>query len=230
MLFHKGQKVEVFRKSQDEAWESYMDDFLGLHGYITDPDASINDPDQLVEVSLQGKGTFRLPQDCLRVLDAGRSQARTPGGVLRVKDLIPHTARPVHLIDANKSVADALRVMAGQELSALIVTDGESYAGIFTERDLMRTHSLFPNPSLATVLIRQVMTSRLIVAEPDDEVRDAMGMMIKARVRHLPVVDQGAIVGMLALEDLVKHHIGALTQELHYLQDYISDLQAAGQD
>lgn len=68
MSFHKGQKVEVFRRSQDEAWEAYMDELIGRHGIITDPDTSINDPEALVEVSINGKGTFRLPQDCLRLL------------------------------------------------------------------------------------------------------------------------------------------------------------------
>lgn len=68
MAFHKGEKIEVFRRSQDEAWEAYMDELIGRHGIITDPDTSINDPEALVEVSINGKGTFRLPQDCLRVL------------------------------------------------------------------------------------------------------------------------------------------------------------------
>ena len=68
MQFRKGQKIEVYRQSKDEAWESYMDDFIGCHGIITDPDTAINDPDALIEVSLQGVGTHRLPQDCLREL------------------------------------------------------------------------------------------------------------------------------------------------------------------
>jgi hypothetical protein len=69
MVLRRGQKVEVYRKSDDESWEPYMDDYVGLHGIITDPDTSINDPDALVEVSLEGKGTHRLPQDCLRLLE-----------------------------------------------------------------------------------------------------------------------------------------------------------------
>lgn len=68
MQFQRGHKIEVYRKSQDEAWESYMDDFLGTHGIVTDPDTTINDPDALIEVSLEGKGTHRLPQDCLRLI------------------------------------------------------------------------------------------------------------------------------------------------------------------
>lgn len=68
MQFQKGNKIEVYRKSTDEAWEPYMDDFIGLHGFVTDPDTTINDPDALIEVSLDEKGTHRLPQDCLRLI------------------------------------------------------------------------------------------------------------------------------------------------------------------
>ncbi|MEJ2096727.1 MAG: hypothetical protein P8Y38_06215 [Deltaproteobacteria bacterium] len=69
MNFRKGQRVEVYKKSEDESWESYMDDFIGCHGIITDPDTAINDPEALVEVSLENKGTHRFPQDCLRILN-----------------------------------------------------------------------------------------------------------------------------------------------------------------
>ena len=68
MVFKRGQKVEIFKCSDDESWASYMDAYVGLHGIITDPDSTINDPDALVEVSLEGKGTHRFPQDCIRFL------------------------------------------------------------------------------------------------------------------------------------------------------------------
>lgn len=69
MIFHKGQKVEVFRQSRDESWEDFMEALIGRRGIITDPDMLINDPDALIEVSIEEMGTFRLPQDCLRSLD-----------------------------------------------------------------------------------------------------------------------------------------------------------------
>ena len=69
MVFRKGQKVEIFRKSQDDAWQRYMDEYVGLHGIVTDPDTSKNDPDALIEISLDEKGTHRVPQDCLRLLN-----------------------------------------------------------------------------------------------------------------------------------------------------------------
>ncbi len=71
MVFRRGQKVEVFQRSADESWEDYMDEYVGLHGIVTDPDSIINDPDALIEVSLVGKGTHRFPQDCLRPLKEG---------------------------------------------------------------------------------------------------------------------------------------------------------------
>ena len=72
MVFRKGQKVEIFKKSEDEGWEAYMDEYIGCHGIIVDPDTAINDPDALIEISLEGKGTHRLPQDCIRLLDNRR--------------------------------------------------------------------------------------------------------------------------------------------------------------
>ena len=68
-MFRRGDKVEIFKTSTDEGWQDYMDEFVGLHGIITDPDMAINDPDALIEISLVDKGTHRLPQDCVRKID-----------------------------------------------------------------------------------------------------------------------------------------------------------------
>ncbi len=69
MAFHKGQKVEIYRRSKDESWGPHMEEYIGRHGVITDPDTTKNDPDALIEVSIDGKGTHRFPQDCLRPLE-----------------------------------------------------------------------------------------------------------------------------------------------------------------
>ena len=69
MEFKRGQHVEIYQRSDDESWESFMDEYIGKHGIITDPDTVINDPTSLIEVSVENKGTFRLPQDCLRSID-----------------------------------------------------------------------------------------------------------------------------------------------------------------
>ena len=63
----QGDKVEVFQKSQDQRWEDYMSEYVGYRGVVTDPDMVINDPEALVQVTLEGTGgTHRFPQDCLK--------------------------------------------------------------------------------------------------------------------------------------------------------------------
>lgn len=69
MTFRRGQKVVISKKSEDESWEDYMNAYIGLHGIVTDPDASKNDPNALIEISLNEKGTHRFPQDCLEILE-----------------------------------------------------------------------------------------------------------------------------------------------------------------
>lgn len=69
MTFRRGQKVEIFQRSADEGWAEFMDEFIGAHGIVVDPDTSVNDEEALIEVSLEGRGTHRFPQDCLRVLE-----------------------------------------------------------------------------------------------------------------------------------------------------------------
>ena len=65
--FRQGDRVEIYRRSQDENWEPYMDAYLGLRGIVSDPDTVINDPEALVRVTLDRTGgTHRFPQDCLR--------------------------------------------------------------------------------------------------------------------------------------------------------------------
>lgn len=149
---------------------------------------------------------------------------------MKVKDLLETCTSSFHTLGEDQTVEQALKLMAGHTVSALVVKGPSDTQGIFTERDLVRCHLLFPGRQMASIPVKEVMTSQLIVTEPEDSINDAMGMMIKASIRHLPVVDKGQIVGMLGLEDLVKSHVGALTQELHYLKDYISDLQDAIHD
>ncbi|OGR36354.1 MAG: CBS domain-containing protein [Desulfobacula sp. RIFOXYB2_FULL_45_6] len=149
---------------------------------------------------------------------------------MKVKDLLKAGAGSFHAIEGDKTVEQALKMMSAYSVSALVVSTGAVMPGIFTERDLVRCHILFPDREIKEIPVKDVMTSRLIVAEPEDTIEEAMGMMIQAKIRHLPVVSEGNLIGVLNLEDLVGKHVGALTRELHYLKDYISDLQDAAHD
>ncbi len=149
---------------------------------------------------------------------------------MKVKEILEDCKSSFHTIDPEQTVGRALQLLSDFSVSALVVMTDDASQGIFTERDLVRGHLLFPGKDINKILIKDVMTSKLIVAEPEDTIEDAMGMMIKARIRHLPVVSNGQVMGMLSLTDLVKKHVTVLTRELHYLKDYISDLQDAAHD
>lgn len=149
---------------------------------------------------------------------------------MKVKDLLEDYSRSFHTIDQDQTVEHALKLMSGYNVSALLVMTDKIYKGIFTERDLVRCHILFSGKDIIEIPVKDVMTTKLIVADPEDTIEDAMGMMIKAKIRHLPVISDEQIKGMLCLEDLVKKHVRVLTKELHYLKNYISDLQDAAYD
>ncbi|MCG8686199.1 MAG: CBS domain-containing protein [Desulfobacterales bacterium] len=149
---------------------------------------------------------------------------------MNVLDLLKDHSGDFYTVATDDTVAMAIQKMSGYGVSAVVVMTGEKAEGIFTERDLVRCHILFPKKSISEILIKDVMTATLIVAEPEDTVDDAMAMMIQGKIRHLPVVGEKKIIALICLEDLVKAHVGALTRELHYLKDYITDLQDAAHD
>jgi IMP dehydrogenase len=149
---------------------------------------------------------------------------------MRVHNVIKQKRRTVHTISVQRTVEDAIVQMTESQTSALIVMDEDTPVGIFTERDVLRCHVAWRQRLFREMPLSEAMTENLIVAQPDDLVSSAMAMMIKADIRHLPVVEDQRIAAMLTISDLVKHHVGELTAELHYLQDYITDLQDAVQD
>jgi signal-transduction protein with cAMP-binding, CBS, and nucleotidyltransferase domain len=148
---------------------------------------------------------------------------------MKVNEIL-RDCRAFHSIAQEQTVERALQMMLAYSVSALLVKTKDGLHGIFTERDLVRCHILFPDKAINQIPVKDVMTSQLLVADPEDTIDEAMGMMIQAKIRHLPVISNGQIDGMLCLEDLVKKHVGHLNQELHYLKDYISDLQDATTD
>jgi CBS domain-containing protein len=149
---------------------------------------------------------------------------------MRVQDVINQRRRKVHTIPAAHTAEDAIVQMTQRQTSAIIVMDGQTPVGIFTERDVLRCHVTWRHRRFREMPLEEAMSDHLIVARPDDLVSSAMAMMIKADIRHLPVVENRQITAMLTISDLVKHHVGELTAELHYLQEYITDLQDAVQD
>ena len=123
-------------------------------------------------------------------------------------------------IAPNKPVFDALVVMSEYRIGALAVMEGDTLVGIFSERDYAR-EVVLKGRSSKTTLVSEVMTSKLITASPNDLVDSAMHTMSESRIRHLPVMLDGKMIGMLSQGDLVKETIAYQKQLIQQLESYI---------
>ncbi len=149
---------------------------------------------------------------------------------MKVHDLLREKSRPVYTIAGNQCLDDAVSLMRSKRVSALIVTENDRPVGIFAERDVFRNYLKDKTGALPEIALRNAMTDNLITADAEDDVSRSMDIMIKADIKHLPVVKAGKLIGMLTLIDLIEHRIDSLTTENHQLKDYIDDLHDAGRD
>lgn len=149
---------------------------------------------------------------------------------MKVKDLLANREPFVHAIDRSQTVEDAIRMMADKHISALIVMDQDRPVGIFTERDVLKVHLKFPDRPFTNIPVGDGMTEKLIVAQMNDELSNVMSAMIQADIRHMPVLSEGRLVGLLSIRDIIQQYVGSLKAELHYFQDYVSRLEDAMHD
>ncbi len=124
-------------------------------------------------------------------------------------------------IAPHRPVFDALVVLAEYEIGALVVLEGEKLVGIFSERDYAR-EVILKGKSSKTTQISEVMTAQVLSGKPGDTVEQAMSIMSEKRIRHLPVVDNDKVVGMLSMGDLVKETIAYQKDLIKQLQSYIN--------
>jgi len=149
---------------------------------------------------------------------------------MKVRDLLKEKSRPVQTIAGNRSVDQAIALMAGQKASAVIVMENDRPVGIFAERDVCRCYLRNKSTALFETALHNAMTDRLITAGPEDEVSRVIAIMVQADIKHLPVMAENKIIGMLTLNDLIERQLESLYAEIHQLQDYIEDLHEAGRD
>ena len=147
-----------------------------------------------------------------------------------IKNLMEEDSRYVARLDGTCSVEEAVSLMVEKDLSALVVTDGDRPVGIFTERDVLLSHVKFDRKPFSEIKLKSAMTSRMIVARPEDDIDNTICLMIQSGIRHIPVVEEGEIISILNICDLAHHQVGDLATELHYLEEYLADLHEAGRD
>ena len=127
----------------------------------------------------------------------------------------------VHSIAPSASVLDALKSMAQLRIGALLVMEGQAIVGILTERDYARKIALMGRSSLTT-LVSDVMTTAVMYVEPSQSSEQCMALMTENRLRHLPVVDAGKVLGMISIGDLVKNTISEQKFIIEQMKHYIA--------
>ncbi len=124
-------------------------------------------------------------------------------------------------IEGGATVFEAIKAMVDANVGAILVTDGERISGIFTERDYLRRIAIEGRTSHNTI-VRDVMTSPVLMVTPETTVEEGMALMTDKRIRHVPVVSEGGLVGMVSIGDLVKFTSQKQSYQLQYLNEYIS--------
>ncbi len=118
------------------------------------------------------------------------------------------------------TVFDALRMMADKNVGALLVMDGEKVMGIFSERDYARKVILQGRSSKETQ-VGEIMTSKLVTIHPDQTIEEAMELMTNKRVRHLPVMEDDRLLGMISIGDVLREIIYVQLSTIRQLEDKI---------
>jgi CBS domain-containing protein len=137
-----------------------------------------------------------------------------------VRMLLERKDRAIYSVEAQAPVLNAIRLMAEHCVGALLVMKGTALEGIVSERDYARKVILLGRSSSDTP-VADIMTSPVLTVSLDDTVQRCMQLMTDKRVRHLPVVDGGRVVGMVSIGDLVKAVIAEQQQQIEQLESYI---------
>lgn len=138
-----------------------------------------------------------------------------------VRQLLDAKSPSTHRIGPDAPVIDALRLMAEHGIGAVLVMDGAALLGILSERDYARKVVLQGRTSTDTP-VRDIMSTQVFTATPHDTTDHCMQLMTDRRIRHLPVIEDGAVIGVISIGDLVKAVIEDQQVELDQLQRYIA--------
>jgi CBS domain-containing protein len=141
--------------------------------------------------------------------------------VARVSDILRNKGGDVLKIDAAATVYEAIEKMVERNVGSILVTDGDEVVGVMTERDYLRKIALQGRTSRETQ-VGEIMSSPLVYVTPDTTVEESMAIMTDRRIRHLPVVENDDVVGVVSIGDLVKYQSQEQNFRIQYLTEYIS--------
>ncbi|MGD9265526.1 MAG: CBS domain-containing protein [Lysobacterales bacterium] len=139
----------------------------------------------------------------------------------KISEILENKGEMVLTVGIDESVLDAINLMAQVNIGAVLVQEEDRITGIFTERDYLQKIALKSLSSKDT-RVGDVMTSPVVSADPEDSVKQCMETMTTCRCRHLPVVKNGELLGIVSIGDLVKKMLDAKEAEVEQLNQYIT--------
>jgi len=140
---------------------------------------------------------------------------------MKVADILQAKGSFVYSMTGNASVFDALKMMAEKNIGALMIIEEEKLLGIFSERDYARKIVLQGKASHDT-LVNEIMTRTVITVASEDSLEECMSLMSKNKIRHLPVVNDNKVAGIISIGDVVMSIIETQKETITHLQNYIS--------
>jgi len=141
---------------------------------------------------------------------------------MTMRDILREKGSEVMTVDLDTSIPDIARVMFEKNIGALLIEDDGKLCGIVTERDVVKilgkTGCDLDGLRAADIMVK---SENLLVAEADDQNDYVMAVMVQKNFRHMPIVDEGEIVGLISIRDVVKAHVKKLQAQVHFLSEYL---------
>jgi CBS domain-containing protein len=141
-----------------------------------------------------------------------------------VHDILDRKGREVVTVETGATVLQAARRMNERGIGGVVVTEGGRIAGIFTERDVLR-RVVAEGRDPARTTVGEVMTAPVLRCRPDARLDECRALMTERRIRHLPVVDQDEIRGIVTTGDLLAHQVREQEDQIQFLNSYVFDLR-----
>jgi CBS domain-containing protein len=140
---------------------------------------------------------------------------------MKVSDILKGKTSNIFSVNGQSSVYDAIKVMGEKNIGALLIMEGEKLTGILSERDYARKVVLQGKASRETK-VAEIMTTNVFTVTPDDTIEKCMAIMTDKHIRHLPVVENEKVLGMVSIGDVVNGIIATQKETIAHLKSYIS--------
>jgi CBS domain-containing protein len=139
---------------------------------------------------------------------------------MRIRDILRNKGHDVITVAPDQPVLTAVRILAEHRIGALVVRTADEVVGIISERDVLKLLAGDPT-SITGTTVAEAMTANVIVGVPTDDVDYVMNIMTQNRIRHLPIVEDGELAGMVSIGDVVNTVRREVESENRHLKDYI---------